>query len=360
MSGGGSQETTTSTEPWSGVAPSLRNLYQSAGALLGEPTTLPSMTPGERRQSLETLTNAPDAYQDFVNYFNERGAPGASIRAGTNLGVVPFTDEELAAQGMAKDLAGSPLPASLQTASSSIIGMMGGQPQDTAAYDPTMKTVSGDYLTPDSNPYLRATYEAASQPLIEQFQANILPAITGQFGAGGRFGSGSHEYYVNQAGRQLEDSLADMASQLYGGAYQQERGLQEAATGRLAQIDEDVAHRGLQAAALAPSVAGLQRDIGKENIGLLGDVGAAQRAMAQQILGQVEGSAQDPWQQLANYSQLLQGGLNFQTQSTPYYTNQLAGALGGGLSGAGMGYMLGGPVGAGIGGLGGLVLGGLL
>src|SRR5260221_2618408 len=75
-------------------------------------------------------------------------------------------------------------------------------------------TIAGRYLDPASNPYLAGTYDAAAR--------QVTPRVNSLFEAGGRYGSGANQGVLGQ-------NLADLASNIYGTNYQNERTRQLAA-----------------------------------------------------------------------------------------------------------------------------------
>lgn len=150
-------------------------------------------------------------------------------------------------------------------------------------------TISGQYLSPDSNPYLKSSVQDAL----------------------GLAGSAFAKQYGGAAGQNLGNSgyqealargLGATATNAYSNAYQNERQNQ------------------LQATQLAPSM-------DYANLHALGGVGAQQEARAQSQYN-------SPFQNLQAYQQMIsgQGGGTTQGQS-PYFTNPLANALGLGLGG---------------------------
>lgn len=422
--GGGNTTSTTTNEPWPGIQDELRRLFARGENLADQPINPLQMLPQDRLHQFMQFTGAPN-----MQYFTNRGY--GDVRSGINTGIVPFAPDELRARGMIEDLAGQgPNPLLTQGGQSamqiisqrntrtpgySVLSDLSQQQlapeaqhhleniyqqplSHTAGYNPTQTTVSGQYLTPDSNPFLKQMAEAAGRPVIEQFQADVLPSIRSQFSMSGHTPGGSSEgFEVGRATDRLAQTLADQSANLYGQAYGQERGLQENAINRLVGMGQTQGRLGLDAAnsladiaarqgalqlgagtglvdlaqgqdrlalgalGLLPGLVGQQYAMDVNNIGLLGQAGGAQRDLTQQLIGQQGPLMMAPWEQTQLLSGVLQPGLNFNTstQSTPYHQNQLAGMLGGGLSGAGLGAMVGGPIGAGIGGLGGLLLGGL-
>jgi hypothetical protein len=78
----------------------------------------------------------------------------------------------------------------------------------TDAQDIYGRTVQGEYLDPNKNPYLQDTYNRA----LEQ----SIPSITSGAVSSGRYGSGA-------AGMLSNDMQSRLANDIYGGNYQRER-----------------------------------------------------------------------------------------------------------------------------------------
>jgi hypothetical protein len=78
-----------------------------------------------------------------------------------------------------------------------------------ASSNELLKTISGGYLSPASNPFL-ADY---GRILTE----NIGSAVDSRFSGAGRYGSGAHQGVLGKG-------IGDALTQLYGGAYGAERG----------------------------------------------------------------------------------------------------------------------------------------
>ena len=83
------------------------------------------------------------------------------------------------------------------------------------------QTLKGDFL--NSNPYLDATFDKASGRVTENFTDAVMPGINATFGSGGRTGSGLHTQAIGDAQDELGNDLSGLATDIYGGNYQQER-----------------------------------------------------------------------------------------------------------------------------------------
>lgn len=77
-----------------------------------------------------------------------------------------------------------------------------------------LKTVSGAYLDPSTNPWLDATYKHAADL--------VGSGVDSRFESAGRYGSGAHQGV-------LGETLGNLATNIYGGNYQTERGRQASA-----------------------------------------------------------------------------------------------------------------------------------
>jgi hypothetical protein len=93
--------------------------------------------------------------------------------------------------------------------------------------DPTLANVastqSGAYLTPQSNPYLEATFNAAAAPVTQQFRDATEPGIQAEFARAGSFGGSAQNQAEGIAQQNLGNTLQNLATNIYGGNYQQER-----------------------------------------------------------------------------------------------------------------------------------------
>jgi hypothetical protein len=111
---------------------------------------------------------------------------------------------------------------------------------ESGAFNPALPlisdTLSGKYLDPNTNPFLTATYNAAAQPLTENYQSAIAPGeMTGAIQAGAFGGSSDAEARaLNQY--QFGGQLQNLATNLYGQNYQQERQNQLGTLGELGKI----------------------------------------------------------------------------------------------------------------------------
>ena len=125
-------------------------------------------------------------------------------------------------------------PTSYGEAASQINAATGAGSIDPVAQMALAQTASGQML--GSNPFLDQMYGAAAGHVTDQWQNQIMPGINATFGGAGRTGGGIHGLTMTDAAGQVGDTLADLGAEMYGGAYDFERGLQMDAAGQLGQL----------------------------------------------------------------------------------------------------------------------------
>lgn len=290
MSSGGSSSTSVQkADPWEGVQPALRQLYESALGNFQGPG--PQYYPGQ--------TVAP---QGPVTQQAQQGVYDVATQPNELLGQ---------AQGQASDtLNGS---------------YFGANPSMEGLY----AAGSGQYL--NSNPYLDETFNRAAQGVGDQFSKNVMPGIASMFSAGGRYGSNQMAEGMGQAQQQYGNTLNNLATDIYGGNYGRERVLQQQALGEMGtQFGRERAFQS-QAMNAAPGLA--QGDY--FDMGQLMNLGTTQDLFNQQMLGadmdRYNFGQNAPNQELAFLANLLNGGQGMMgsTGSVSQPGSPLAGALGG-------------------------------
>lgn len=241
-------------------------------------------------------------------------------------------------------------------------------------------TARGDYL--NNNPHLDSVYDKVA--------SSITAGVGAQFGRSGMFGSTNHA-------EALGDSLGDAAIDIYAGNYARERQNQLGAASTIQGAYDNSQGRALSAAGAQSDIAQRNADRGAGAASMIEGSNQAERGRQAQLTaltpqlanasyqpyermmqaGQMreeqagrqlqdamarhDFQQQQPWQDLANYSAIINGYSNIggqSTQSTPLYRNRGAGLLGGAATGASIGSIIPGigtGVGAAIGGLGGLL-----
>ena len=256
----GSTTTTTKSEPWSGQQPFLTTGFESI-----------------KNNYINPATGKVDG-SNLPNYY-----PGQTIATDS-----PETQAALAAR-TGRALYGSPLT--------------------SAAQGELTKTLNGDYL--NSNPYIDATYNKAAKGVTQNYNEVVNPGIDSAFTKAGRFGSGAYAQARNSADRTLGTSLSDLATNVYGQNYANER--QNQVQGQL----------------YAPDLA--NQDY--YDINQLSSVGDYKTNLAQQQIDadreKYNYNANKDQAALQQYMDLIQGNYGgTQSQSNPYYRNSGASGIG--------------------------------
>ena len=277
---------TTTNEPWSGVRPYLLGAYKDAQNIYKQGA--PGYYPGQTMAPMSGYT------QGSIDAMAQRAAAGSDLTR--------------AAQGQLTD------------------------------------TLSGQYLQ-QGNPYLQNAITAATRPMINAFNDQVMPGLDSNFSAAGRYGSGAHALASSDAGAQLQSQIGDVASQMAYNNYSDER--QNQMRGML----------------FAPELA--QQDY--RDIGMLGQAGSTVDQYNQNLIN----NDINKWNYIQNkdfnylkdYLGVLNGAQGgSMTQTIPNqsggFGGAATGALGGALAGAQMGSIIPG-IGTGIGALGGALIGGL-
>lgn len=184
----------------------------------------------------------------------------------------------------------------------------------TAAGQNNVDTLNGKYLDPASNPYLTDTFNSAADAVKRQYMTATAPQTAGAMESAGRYGSGAYNNQVKNNQLNLGTSLNNLATNIYGGNYQTERGNQMTAAGQAGGINS--AQYINPTAALT---AGNQQQQQQQNVD--------QSAMAAYNYNRDQ-----PTNALNSYIGQIQGNYGQNgttTQQTPYYSNPGATALGG-------------------------------
>lgn len=200
---------------------------------------------------------------------------------------------------------------------------MAGSGTLNAANNNATSTLNGDFLSPDSNPYLKQNVSRAMD--------DVQTRVNSQFSGNNYGGSANQEL--------LTRNLGDTAAGMYGENFARERNNQ------------------MQTMNLAPTLAGADY----QDANYLQTIGAQRQNLANQYLGtaanQFNGAANWPYEQLQRYGNVVSqgtgaGGTETVTGPKSGGSSPMAGAIGG----ASAGMAIGGPWGAAIGGIGGYLL----
>ena len=177
-----------------------------------------------------------------------------------------------------------------------------GSPLLGSAQQEISNILSGQYMSPTSNPHLQGLYDQMAQ--------DVTAGVQSQFSKAGRLGSAANQSV-------LADELGQLANQVYAPAYQQaQQNMLTAA--QLAPGLEQANYNDIQALA----------SVGQQNE-------AMQMAQIQDAINAFDFQQQQPYYTLNQY--LGQLGANVPTtsyQTQPVFQNQGAGILGSAMTGA--------------------------
>jgi hypothetical protein len=239
----------------------------------------------------QTTVTKSDPWEGQQGYLKDIFAKAQQSYSGGMLAPEYFGGQTVASQA----------PETLNAQNMTTQRAMEGSPVTSSAKGLLTDTLNGSYL--NSNPYLDATFNRAA----DQVESRVNSA----FEAGGRHGGGANQ-------RVLGQTLGDLATNIYGQNYQQERGRQQ------------------QGILLSPQVANQDYT----DLQALSGVGAAKEGYNQNVINsdiaKYNYNANLPYNGLLNYSNLVQGNYGgTSTQSSPSYNGGLLGGVGNAASAVG-------------------------
>ncbi len=109
-----------------------------------------------------------------------------------------------------------------------------GSPVNDAASTELQKTLSGGYL--NNNPYLSKLVGAASQDITENYNQSVVPQLTALDARSGSFGNSGVSNATGQAQGQLAKNLGNVATNIYGTDYANERNRMQTAVSQAPSI----------------------------------------------------------------------------------------------------------------------------
>ena len=175
-------------------------------------------------------------------------------------------------------------PSSLQAAQESYMRGLGG----------LGATAGGAFLM--GNPYQQMAIEAATRPIMQQYQEQTMPGIASGFSRAGRYGSGAMERAQGRAAEATGRAIGDVAANIAYTGYEAERGRQQQALTQ--QIN---------AAQMAPQIYGQQFLPSQQ----LGQIGAMRETIAglplQEQMARFQFAQQAPVQQLQSFLSSVYG-----------------------------------------------------
>ncbi len=111
----------------------------------------------------------------------------------------------------------------------------GGQGSGGAASDYLNDTLSGQYLSRDSNPYLQERFDRGASDITRHYQRAVSPGLSME--AMGRGGSGREANLTTRAQENLGDRLGKWEADMFGSHYDAERGRMGQAAGLAPGVD---------------------------------------------------------------------------------------------------------------------------
>lgn len=304
--GGGNTTSNTVSTPWTGQQPYLTSVFSGAQNAYNNYATDPSSSVAGFTPQQQQAMGATQGVANGTNFGNASGVNNAAGSYTTNL--------------------------------------LNGQYLNSNPGNSTFSSIANG----SNNPYTSSAMDAANSAITRAYQTATAPQTTSQMEGSGRYGSGAMMNAQSQNQQDLATQLGNTDAGLANTMYQQGVQNQLAGAQGLSSNYNTAAQQQLAGAANAPNVVNSVNGA----ISNLYNMGGNQQALQQSQINA-------PWQLLNNYSNLIQGQYGGNTStSTPYYTNQMAGAMGGAMGGAALGSMLGGgSYGTGAGALAGGLLG---
>lgn len=175
----------------------------------GSPSTTSSTTTSKLPQW------ATGTAQEFLGAAGNQYFPGGQIAPSPlpNQQVAPFTQAQEAGMQLGEQ----------QTAGAQ--GALG------TAQGANTNIAAGANLNPQTNQYLQQYYNAAAQPVIQNYEQAVAPNILSNAVAAGGLGSSGSEQAFSNAQSQLSQQLGNLAANIYEPAYETGLGQQTAAIG---------------------------------------------------------------------------------------------------------------------------------
>lgn len=342
----GSTTTTTKSDPWEGQQPYLKQAFSEAerlyggGIKYGTPqqydqagydralaaynASAPNVTVMGKRQTGKQVTGYTLSDGRVVDASGRTLNVGDVYEIGKPTGNAPTLDQyaipgsatpdgvsnnRLAPEYYPGQMIATDSPETQTALQARTSRALYGSPLTAAAQGELTKTLGGQYL--NSNPYLDAMYNQAARNTVNKYNEIVNPGIDSAFTSAGRFGSGAYAQARNQADRTAASELGDLAANIYGTNYANERANQ------------------IKGMLYAPELA--NQDY--YDINQLSSVGDYKTNLAQQQIeadkAKYDYNAQRDLIALQNYQNLIQGNYGgTQTQSNPYFRNSVGSTIG--------------------------------
>jgi hypothetical protein len=229
----------------------------------------------------------------------------------------------------AQNLAGQGFNSTQNQAFNSINGLAQNDPYSANTQKLANDTMSGQYLSPESNPYLAQTASAMGSQMADAYGRGTSAQTMAQFQKNGAYGGSAMQETQAANNQAFGNSLGNAMNQLYGGNYSQER------TNQLNTLNNTPAltNNLYTGANNQLAIGNQQQNLGFQNQTMMGNTLAGLNGI--QTNGTQTGNTS------ANMSGTNTGATTGQ-QNTSQSQNPWAALLGGGVTGYGLGNLLGG------------------
>lgn len=232
--GSGKQTQTSTSAPWKEAQPYLKDIYAEAQSLYdkGTPdfwggTALAGLTP-EMQTAMGAIWNRASAGNPLL--------PGAQastdlIASGGAYGMNPAYDF---LTGLVNGPGGNPVTGYATNL------------MNTAGTNPALQylTAEASGANLGNNPFLDAMYQRGAGQLTDTFRKTTVPALQSDYALSGRYGSNAMKTALQDQQSRAVDAASDLATKIYGGAYESDRSRQaQAAQGLTGAYAQDIASR---------------------------------------------------------------------------------------------------------------------
>src|SRR5258708_6045492 len=221
MSGGGGSTTTQKADPWSGVQPGLKNLYNNAGAQFaqGGPQVYQgngvSPLNANQNQALGAMANIANGGLGVLNGYQANALNlNNNIAQGSD-----FESQYLSGMMQGNGPSGTALQQILNGSNGAVQGLTQQMNGQTNPEQALLAMLRPGYTNPANDPGLQAAMNAANHNTTRTFQTAVMPSIASQFSSAGRFGSGAQSQGVSDANNNLATQISGTNAQLANSAW---------------------------------------------------------------------------------------------------------------------------------------------
>lgn len=180
-----------------------------------------------------------------------RSTTRRGVSAGREMDFTPFDPSQERALELQGDFAERMLPIAQGLTPLETLGGAG---------DLARRTMRGDFLSPESNPWLQDNLDVLTRQITDSFQRDVLPAIGSQAQRAGAFGGARQGLAEARGADEVTRNIADVTSQFLGQNLARERNLQQQAM----QMAPTLMREGISASFLPAQVFGNVGNVRRE------------------------------------------------------------------------------------------------